>query len=83
MLILMMPHIVMAVKSNIKTIRGHIRPCTALPDKAIQGNHGNSIPQCATKAHFLFDLEHFSLMFPRQEQEQQQDQQQQEQRSFF
>ena len=29
MLILMMPHIVMALKCNIKTIRGHIRPCKA------------------------------------------------------
>ena len=80
--ILMRPRIVMAVKRNIKTTRGH-HISQARPDEVIQGNRGNSIPQYATKTYFfslvqfLFNYKHFSLMFPRQEG------QQQEQQSFF
>ena len=51
-----------------------------MPHKAIQGKHVNSVPHCATEAQFLFNLEHFLLMFPRQEQE---EQQQQENKSSF
>ena len=60
-------------KRSHKTMQGQIRPY-----KAITAIKYQNLPRkhifCFI-AQFLFDLEHFSLMFPRQEQ--------QEQQSFF
>ena len=50
----MRPHIEMAVKSNIKTIRGHIRPY-----KVTCGKQYNWISQCATKSTFFVALYNF------------------------
>ena len=74
---------VMVVKSNNKTyeaIQGHIRPYKAITEILY-----HNMPQkhiFCSLAQFLLDLEHFLLMFPRQEQEEQQEEQQ-EQQSFF
>ena len=50
-----------------KTMHGQIRPY-----KAITAIQYHNVPQkhiFCSLAQFLFDLEHFSLMFPRQEQQ--------------
>ena len=82
MLILMRSQIVMAVKNSIKAIQGHIRPYKANAVIQYHECHRSTffVPLLA---QFLFDFEHFSFMFPRQEEEEQQQQQQQQQQSFF